>query len=138
MSDVIGLAACVDAAYAKFTDRIPDLPRISEGCAEDIADNQVWVATQDDKVIAGLVLIPSAAFMKLGNLAVHPDHGGQGLGRALIDLAEDQARLQGFGEMRLNTHVDMPENVRFYKRLGWVEVSRTANTITMQKHLTGI
>jgi len=29
----------------------------------------------------------------------------------------------------------MPENVRFYSRLGWVEVTRKGSTIMMEKHL---
>ncbi len=130
------MAACIDAAYAKYAQRISDLPKVSEGCAEDIADNQVWVAEQGDEIIAGLVLIAGDGFIKLANLAVHPDHGGRGLGRKLIELAEAEARRQGFDEMRLNTHVDMPENVRLYEHLGWVEVSRSTNTVSMTKHLT--
>ena len=58
------------------------------------------------------------------------------MGRKLIELAEAEARRQGVDEMRLNTHVDMPENVRLYEHLGWVEVSRSTNTVSMTKHLT--
>ena len=80
-------------------------------------------------------MIPGDGFMKLANLAVHPDHGGKGLGRSLIELSEREATRQGFDEMRLNTHVDMPDNVQLYQHLGWVEVSRNGNTVFMKKHL---
>jgi GNAT superfamily N-acetyltransferase len=73
--------------------------------------------------------------MKLANLAVHPDHVGKGLGRKLIELSECEAKRQGFCEMRLNTHVDMPENIRLYQYLGWAEVSRSGNTVSMEKYL---
>lgn len=130
------LAACIDAAYAKYAERISDLPAVSDGCAQDIADNQVWVAAQSDQIIAGLVLVAGNGFMKLANLAVHPDHGGKGLGRKLIELSEHEAKRQGFSEMRLNTHVDIPENVRLYQHLGWAEVCRNGNTVSMRKQVT--
>ena len=47
--------------------RIPDLPAVSEGIAEDIATHFVWVAEGDDRIIGGIVLLlfgsrlPSAA-----------------------------------------------------------------------------
>lgn len=129
------MASCIDAAYAQYAGRIPDLPSVSDGCADDIANNQVWVAVQGDEVIAGLVLVAGDGFMKLANLAVHPDHGGKGLGRKLIELSEREARLQGLSEMRLNTHVDMPENIKLYQHFGWAEVSRSENTVSMKKLL---
>lgn len=134
-TDARALAACIDAAYAQYADRISDLPSVSDGCAEDIANNQVWVAVQGDNLVAGLVLIAGDGVMKLANLAVHPDHGGMGLGRKLIELAENEAKRQGFSEMHLNTHVDMPENVRLYQHLGWAEISRNNNTVSMKKQL---
>lgn len=82
------MASCIDAAYAKYVERISDLPDVSDGCAQDIADNQVWVAAQSDEIIAGLVLVAGDGFMKLANVAVHPDHGGKGLGRKLTELSE--------------------------------------------------
>lgn len=134
-ADANGLKACIDAAYAQYANRILDLPPVSEGCAEDIANNSVWVATHSDMVIAGVVLVAAERFMKLANLAVHPDHSGQGLGRKLIELAEREAKQLGFNEMRLNTHVDMPDNVRLYQHMGWIEVSRNGNTVSMTKNL---
>jgi ribosomal protein S18 acetylase RimI-like enzyme len=137
-TDANTLAACIDAAYAQYAERISDMPSVSDGCAEDIANNQVWVAVQDDELIAGLVLVAGDGFMKLANLAVHPDHGGKGLGRKLIELSEREAKRQGFSEMRLNTHVDMPENVRLYQHLGWAEVSQSDNAVSMKKHLPNV
>lgn len=135
-SDAEALATCIRAAYAPYADRISDLPDVADGLDDAILDNQVWVAVESGVVIAGLVLVAGDGAMKLANVAVHPDHGGKGLGRTLIDLAEREARRQGFGEMRLNTHVAMPENVRLYAHLGWEEVAREGNTVSMRKALT--
>ena len=58
-----------------------------------------------------------------------------GIGRKLIALSESEAKKQGYGELRLNTHVAMPENVQLYVHLGWEEVSRDGNTVSMKKTL---
>ena len=133
--DADALTGLIDAAYAQYAGKISDLPPVSEGCAEDITNNQVWVAVEGAFIIGCLVLVTHDGFIKLANLAVRPDHGGNGLGRHLIALAESEAEKQGYNDMRLNTHVAMPENVKLYSRLGWEEVSRTGNTVTMRKLL---
>lgn len=134
-ADAGALAACIKAAYAHYAGRITDLPAVSEGTVETISQHQVWVAVEADEIIAGLVLIPEDKAVKLANVAVHPNHGGKGLGRELIALSEREAMRQGYREMRLNTHAAMPENVRLYTRLGWEEISRAGNTVSMRKHL---
>jgi len=135
LTDADALASCIDAAYAKYAKRISDLPPVSDGCAEGITSDQVWVAERGNEVIAGLFLVPQDGVMKLANLAVHPNHSGKGIGRKLIELSETEAKRQGFYEMRLNTHVDMPENIQLYLHLGWVETSRRENTVSMKKRL---
>ena len=131
--DAEALSACIDAAYALYAARITDLPPVSADCAAEIAKYQVWVAEIEDDIVGGLVLIPEADFMRLANVAVHPDHKGVGLGRALIDLAETEASDQGYREMRLTTHVDMPENIELYAHLGWEEGRRHGNKVSMTK-----
>jgi GNAT superfamily N-acetyltransferase len=135
MTDAASLKACIDAAYLKYVQHIADLPPVSEGCADDIAMNQVWVSTQADIVIAGMILIPSNGFLKLANLAVHPDHAGKGIGRAMLELADQEAKQQGFSEMQLSTHTQMPENVQMYQHMGWKEIDRQGNTVSMRKIL---
>ncbi len=131
--DAEPLSACIDAAYDVYAARIPDLPPVSADCAGEIATHQVWVAEIASVIVGGLVLVPDDGFMLLANVAVHPDHKGAGLGRAFMALAETEALEQGYHEMRLTTHVDMPENVRLYTRLGWEGAARDGNRISMKK-----
>ncbi|MFT6459095.1 MAG: N-acetylglutamate synthase-like GNAT family acetyltransferase [Pseudophaeobacter arcticus] len=134
-ADAEALAACIDAAYAKYASRISDLPPVSSGISEEIEQSQVWVATESGEVIAGLFLSAHEGVLKLANIAVHPEHGGKGLGRALMERAENEAKRQGMSEMHLSTHVDMPENVRLYQYLGWQEYERNGNRVSMRKNL---
>jgi len=135
LADADALASCINAAYTKYEQRISDMPPVSDGIAKEITNNQVWVAVKGSEIIGGLFLVPRGKFMKISNLAVHPNYSGKGLGRKLMELAEGEARRQGYIEMRLNTHAAIPENVRLYEHLGWAEVSRNGNTVSMRKYL---
>ena len=133
--DARGLAAYIEAAYADYAARIADLPAVSEGIADDISGHRVWVAEWDGKLAGGIVLVPKEGFLLLANVAVHPAWSGQGLGRALMERAEAECRRLGLRELRLSTHVAMPENVRLYRHLGWRETGRSGNKVRMSKVL---
>ncbi|MFV1849431.1 MAG: GNAT family N-acetyltransferase [Thalassospira sp.] len=133
--DADALAHCIDAAYARYQGQITDLPPVSEGCAEEITTNQVWVVECDGAIIGCLVLAIFGDVLKLANLAVHPEHGGQGIGRKLIELGVSEARAQGYGELHLNTHAKMTDNIELYQKLGWVETARQGNTVSMRKRI---
>lgn len=134
-ADADALIRCIDAAYSKYNSRITDMPPVSAGVAKDIATNQVWVVEGRGKILGGLFLVPDVGFIKLANLAVHPEFAGMGLGRKLMELCESEAIRQGFVTLRLNTHVKMPENIQLYLHFGWEIISQTGNTVTMEKYL---
>ncbi len=135
IDDADGLGQCLDAAYAQFAARIADLPSMSEGCAEEIAGNLVWVAETGGAIVGALVLAPRDGFMLLANVAVHPDGRGTGLGRRLLTLAESEATERGYSEMRLNTHAALGDTIALYARSGWTETGRKGNTVSMRKEL---
>lgn len=56
-----------------------------------------------------------------GMLSVDPSHQGEGLGRRLVDAAEDRCRSRGCRLMEIHV-VDVREELPpFYRRLGYVE-----------------
>jgi GNAT superfamily N-acetyltransferase len=57
----------------------------------------------------------------LEQLAVHPDHGRQGIGRALVQAACRWAAAAGYAEITLATYRDVPWNGPFYASAGFVE-----------------
>ena len=133
--DSDALADCIEAAYSIYADRIRDLPAVSEGVAQAIDKHRVWVAEIGGQIVGGLVLVPHEDFLLLENIAVRPESAGSGLGRALIERAEQDCVDLGLGEIRLSTHQDMPENVAIYLRLGWKETSRSGNKVHMSKSI---
>lgn len=133
LDDANALAHCIDRAYSIYKDRISDLPAVSSGISDDIINNLVWVAIMDSSVVGGMVLVPQKHHVALANVAVDPSTVGSGLGRGFLELAEKEARKLGKEELRLSTHVDMPENVNLYQHLGWVEIGRSGNKVHMSK-----
>lgn len=134
-ADTADLQRVFAAAYAPYRTRIKDLPDVSGGLDQDIINHHVWVAEIGSQVVGGIVLVRDKARFHLSNIAVSPDHHGGGVGRALISAAETYAASQGGQEIALATHVDMPENVVLYARLGWWETGREGNKVYMVKTL---
>lgn len=134
LTDVAGLAACMDAAYASARALGVSLPPVSEGLDTDLRDHLVWVAVADG-IRGGVVLGVGGDVAHLINIAVHPSCGGQGVGKRLLDTALNEARRRGARSMDLATHVDMPENVEMYRHLGWQETGRDQSRIFMSRRL---
>lgn len=133
--DASALAECIEAAYAIYAGRVSDLPAVADGIDEDIENHLVWVIEADGSIAGGLVLAMSDADAQLVNIAIDPKHTGLGLGRALIDQAEFECRVRGLRELKLATHIDIPENVALYAHLGWREISREGSKVFMSKAL---
>ncbi|ETW97008.1 MAG: hypothetical protein ETSY1_24325 [Candidatus Entotheonella factor] len=124
--DADGLTQCVVAAYQIYIPRMGGQqpgPMLAD-YAEGIAQHQVWVAEASGVIIGGLVLVPYEDYILLDNIAVRPGYQGQGVGRALLELADAEAMRQGYGELRLYTHETMTENIALYTRIGWIETHR--------------
>lgn len=134
-ADASALTLCIDAAYSRYFDQGIQLPSVSEGIAEDIADNIAWIAEQNEWIIGGLILIVNSNHAKLANIVVHPSAGGKGIGHALIDICEAYVLELGLSELRLTTHKDMPENVKLYEHLGWQVTGSEGNKVYMSKLL---
>ena len=74
--------------------------------------------------------MPRDDFLLLDNIAVYPDHYGQGLGGRLLALADGEATRLGYRELRLHAHVTMTENIALYRAKGWVVTGQASKTAT--------
>jgi GNAT superfamily N-acetyltransferase len=77
-----------------------------------------------DPIHGLIVLIDEPDHLLLDNIAVAPASHGQGIGRALLQFADSEARRRGYAELRLYTHQLMTENIALYARSGWQETAR--------------
>lgn len=139
-SDAPAITELVDAAYRHYVDRLGMLPGpMTEDYADVIATRQTTVAEIFGLTVGVLVLNGSTGQFVIENVAVHPEHRGTGLGGALLDLAEAQARRAGFDVIHLFTHEQMTENLAIYTKHGYREDERrsqgTFDLVFMSKRL---
>ena len=123
--DAPAIAACVNAAYRHYVERIGKRPGpMTEDYAKVIRERRVTVAESDGKIAGVLVLAVTGEGFLLENVAVDPSKRGSGLGRTLLEFAEAEARREGFGSIYLYTHEKMTENLALYAKIGYVEFDR--------------
>jgi ribosomal protein S18 acetylase RimI-like enzyme len=139
-ADVPKVAALVNAAYGHYVERIGMLPRpMTDDYAQVIADRRVTVAESHGTIVGVIVLTVDDEGFVIDNVAVDPSNRGKGLGMALLELAEAEARRAGFDSIHLYTHEKMSENLALYSRIGYVEYDRRSqgefSLVYMRKHL---
>jgi len=134
-TDTAALISCIDAAYDGYRVKGINLPDVTGGLTDDISLGNVWVASDGASVVGGLVLALGTTTAILKNVAVHPDKGGMGIGRSLIDKALEIARQHGCSDVVLTTHTEMPRNIALYRHLGWNETGRDGVRLHMARRL---
>ena len=122
-ADLPAVRAIVVAAYAKYLERMdrPPAPMV-EDMRPHIKAGEVWVTGQP--VTALICLTSTDDVLLVENVAVHPDAQGTGLGRRLMNFAEQQARRLGIVRLQLYTNEIMTENLSIYDHLGYREIDR--------------
>ncbi|HEX6457441.1 MAG TPA: GNAT family N-acetyltransferase [Thermoleophilaceae bacterium] len=123
--DADALAALVHDAYVHYVERIGREPGpMTKDYRDVIEERQVTVA-EDDDGIAGLIVVgPTDHGFLIDNVAVHPGKQGTGIGRALLEHAEHEARSAGYDSIYLYTNEEMTENQALYTKIGYVEYAR--------------
>ena len=139
-TDVPKVAALVDAAYGHYVERLGMLPRpMTDDYAEVIANQRVTVAEGQGTIVGVIVLTVDDEGLLIDNVAVDPSYRGKGLGRALLEFAETEARRTGFDSIHLYTHEKMTENLAIYSKFGYIEYDRRSqgdfSLVYMRKHL---
>jgi ribosomal protein S18 acetylase RimI-like enzyme len=124
-ADVPRLAELVEGAYGHYVERIGARPRpMNDDYGEVVRELQVTVAERAGEVIGLVALGVTDEGFLVDNIAVDPTHQGTGVGRALLEHAEAEARRAGFDSIYLYTHETMSENLDLYRRIGYVEYDR--------------
>lgn len=139
-ADVPALERVVAAAYSPFVERIGRLPRPMTDDYEDVVlRSSVTVAERGGEIVGLIVLRTDEEGFVVDNVAVEPAHHGSGIGRALLEHAEHEARRAGFDSLYLYTHERATENLALYSRVGYAEYDRRpigdADIVYLRKQL---
>jgi ribosomal protein S18 acetylase RimI-like enzyme len=135
-ADVPRLAELVEAAYGHYVERIGARPRpMTDDYADVVREFQVTVAERGGEVIGLVALGVTDEGFVVDNIAVDPRHQGAGVGRALLEHAEAEARRAGFDSIYLYTHETMNENLDLYRRIGYVEYDRRPVVVGLSVYL---
>ena len=139
VDDLPAIRAVIDAAYARYLTRMdkPPAPMLRD-YGPSVEAGTTWVT--GSPITAVLTLYPRDDHLYVENIAVDPSAQGRGLGRALMEFAEQEAARRGLRRMALVTHEVMTENQAIYARLGYLETGRRSEDgyrrIYMEKPLT--
>jgi ribosomal protein S18 acetylase RimI-like enzyme len=107
-------------AYAPWVERVgrEPLPMTADYEAA-VRDHLIALAHCGDELCALVEMVVEPGCLLIENLAVSPDHQGNGLGTALLRHAEKQAENLGLSSVRLYTNRAFGSNVAFYERHGF-------------------
>jgi ribosomal protein S18 acetylase RimI-like enzyme len=139
-ADVPRLTELVHTAYGHYVERIGAPPRpMTDDYAQVVRRRRVTVAERECEIVGLIVLDTDGEGFLIDNVAVDPSSQGGGVGRALLEHAEREARRAEFDSIYLYTHEKMTENVALYERIGYVEYDRRqldgARIVFMRKRL---
>jgi ribosomal protein S18 acetylase RimI-like enzyme len=139
-ADAAKVTALVNAAYGHYEERIGMIPRpMTDDYTEVIRNYRVTVAESHQTLVGVIVLTVTDEGFLIDNVAVDPSFRGEGIGKALLEFAEAEARRAGFDSIYLYTHEKMKENLALYTKIGYAEYDRRSqgdfSLVYMRKQL---
>ena len=136
-ADADGLASCMKSAYTPYLERMAGqhLPPMDVDYLSEIKSYPTWVVEAGEEIIGGLIMVFDSKKASIGNIAVNPSFQGQGIGGALLKLAEREAIEKSFTDLYLATHVRLNENISLYEHLGWGKTGMEGSRVFMHKKL---
>jgi GNAT superfamily N-acetyltransferase len=126
-ADLDSLQRIEDAADRLLVDllRPEDWPSAPTGASRAAEPGFLLVADEAADGSAALVgfahVLEVDGLAHLEQVAVPPEHGRRGRGRALVEASADEARQRGHGRITLRTFADVPWNGPSYARMGFAE-----------------
>ncbi|MGO2745759.1 GNAT family N-acetyltransferase [Microbacterium sp.] len=100
---------------------MPPLTQTLEQVRAEIAENSGWVARSDGRLVGAIRAVEDGELLLIGRIAIAPDMQGEGIGRALLDAAENASAAS---EAELFTGSLSEANIRLYESCGYVETRR--------------
>ncbi|HBZ44781.1 MAG TPA: hypothetical protein DEO85_12135 [Maritimibacter sp.] len=128
---VAPILSLVREAFAYMNGRI-DPPSSMETLNEDslrshMKAGEIWFLGPAETPEACVFFTPTPPALYIGKLAVAQSARRKGHARALIALAETRAKAQGFDRLTLQARVELTENHRTFRHMGFTKTAMTAH-----------
>ena len=141
-ADAEAIAACVKSAYGDYENRIGRPPGpVLQDYHQVIHEREVLVAVVGQEILGVLALAETAEGFLLDNVAVSPPAQGRGIGKKLLEYAEQRAQAEGYESIYLYTNELMVENQALYARIGYKAYDRRneegLSRVYMRKRFAG-
>jgi ribosomal protein S18 acetylase RimI-like enzyme len=139
-ADAAAIKDIVRAAYAKWVPVIGREPLpMHADYDKAVAEHPFDLAIDGDRIVGMLETMLEDDHLWIENVCVAPDAQGRGIGRLLLERAEEKARAAGRRELRLLTNGAFEANVSLYRRHGYTidreEPFMNGTTVYMSKKL---
>lgn len=128
-----------------YMDGVIDPPssahRLTAQSLEEKAKSEIgFIAEEDGRLIGCMFLKPEEKTLYLGKLAISAGQQGKGLGRQLLEKAEETARSLNLAAIRLETRIELIANHATFGQWGFVKTAENRHagydrttSIEMQK-----
>lgn len=141
-SDAAAISDIVRAAYAKWVPVIGREPLpMRADYDKAVAEHPFELAVAEGRVVGMIETMLADDHLWIENVCVAPDAQGRGIGRMLLERAEQKALEAGRPELRLLTNGAFEANVSLYKKHGYLvdreEPFMGGMTVYMSKRLAG-
>ena len=139
-ADATAIRDIVRAAYAKWVPVIGREPLpMRADYDKAVAEHPFDLAIEGDRIVGMLETMLEDDHLWIENVCVAPQAQGKGIGRLLLERAEEKAREAGRRELRLLTNGAFEANVSLYRRHGYTidreEPFMNGTTVYMSKKL---
>ena len=134
------LSRCMRDLRQRGCDQWDDTYPSVEVLHEDVRARTLFVALEEERIVAAVCLnevqpdpYRSVAWhfadehpLVVHRLCVDPDRQGRGLGRRMMEFAEQFARVRGFRSIRLEVYPTAVAAVALYSRLGYLRAGQVS------------
>ena len=93
---------------------------------ERLESAKIWIAFDDGEAVGTVTSIPETERIYVRSMAVTPNAQGRGVGQALLDALEADARERDFKKLYLYTTFVLPGARPLYEKNGFVVTRETA------------